>query len=104
MKMSTIAKHIEETGHGTISETYTGWRCRCGFEIDDPEIIKKNGEKKIERWLSAKKWEVGQIVNFPRRAIKVRVIKRTKSENSDDFPAGFEPDGPAWWYEGEKID
>jgi hypothetical protein len=101
--MSTIEKHMAETGHGTIYETYTGWRCRCGFEIDDPAIIAKNGGKKIERWLSTKKWEIGQIVNLAKRGIKVRVTKRTKSVNSDDFPAGIEPDGPAWWYEGERI-
>jgi hypothetical protein len=56
-----------------------------------------------EQWLSAKKWEIGQIVNLAKRGIKVRVTKRTKSVNSDDFPAGIEPDGPAWWYEGERI-
>lgn len=58
---------------------------------------------KMEQWLSAKKWQVGQIVNLTQRGIKVRVVKRTTSVNDDDFPAGFEPNGPAWLYEGEKI-
>lgn len=57
-----------------------------------------------ERWLSAKKWEVGQIVNLTKRGIKVRVTNREISVNSDDFPAGFEPNGPSWWYEGERME
>jgi hypothetical protein len=60
-----------------------------------------------ERWLSAKKWEVGQIVNLSTNGTnkrKVRVTKRERSVNDDDFSAGIEPNGPAWWYEGERIE
>jgi hypothetical protein len=38
-----------------------------------------------ERWLSAKKWEVGQIVNLTKLGIKVRIVKRKQSVNDDDF-------------------
>jgi hypothetical protein len=58
----------------------------------------------MEKWLSTKKWEIGQVVNLSKRGIRVRVTKRTKSVNDDDFPAGFGPNGPSWWYEGEKIE